>query len=959
MRMITVIALSMMIVSCAWAQNLVTNSDFSTAVEGQMERPEGWRIPAAGWERIPDAGPDGGAVLRVTVPEGPPLPAVQNLDYARPGAEYTLTVAAWSDGTLRPVARVVNRDMGDEIVEVIAEAAEGWQELSASFETPTANLTVEIFVPARAEDDGRQLIGTGQFGSVTVTPVNQQGDRQRPELENVALGKPYETRPSNYALCAHPDDTTMHLTDGEYTEGYFWTQPTTVGWRSGGPEFITIDLEDVYPIAGVGYSTAAGVAGVEWPNHITVFVSPDGEEWYAAGDLVRLHTAREPLPPIGEYATRLIWTDELATKGRFVKLAVFTSGPYIFVDEVEVYRGPDELLAAEYTARPLTDVQDHVMSEPIFELHRRHLAAIREQIAQASAADRAGFIERADALEAEIATLDAIPMESFRPIVPITDLHKRIFALQAELWLAEGKDRVRLWQAHRWDPLLPAQEPAGGEEPRLSVEMMQNETRADVLNITSANPSAMRMQVQITGLPGGTSPDWITLRQVEHIGSRFVPTVASPLPEADRVGDGWNVEVPAGMTRQLWFEIDSTDLEPGTWEGAIELRSAAAGTQSVPLTITVHPLTMPEEKTLYVGGWDYTDSDSHRALTPENVDLLIAHLRERGVNTPWALTSTLHSGRYDDEGSMVEEPNTERFDRWVENWPDARMYMVFASVGDRFAGAQMGTERFDRQVGQWASFWTEYMRPLGLEPEQLGVLLVDEPRNVEHYEITTAWARAIKAAAPEMIVWQDPFKISETEVMLESFEYTDIFCPMWRHYIADEEWREMMHEQQERGGELWLYSCSGPARTFGPYEYYLAQAWHAFAIGAVGSHYWAFADTGNVSGWNDFTLSRAGSYSPLFLDETSVTAGKPMEAIRESQQDFEYLMMLRDRVEELAAAGVADAELAAARRLLEEGPMRVVGDDPGEFGWDSERDRSVQDTVRIEVLRMLVELEGR
>lgn len=961
MRRITVVMLILIAASCAWTQNLVQNADFSVVSEGDADRPEGWLLGDAGWQRVADAGPDGVPVLRCVAPEGRADAAKQWLDYARADVRYALTVEMRSDGPLQPMARVISRDTGEEIARVVARADDDWQQHAVEFATPTANLGVELFADTRHADDGDASAGVAEFASVEVAPAGGADGRRGPDLgENLALGQPYDVRSSTYGLCAHPDDVTTHLTDGEYTEGHFWTRTSTVGWQSQGPEFITIDLGEVHPISGVAYSTAAaGNAGVEWPSQILVFVSDDGDQWHRVGDLVALHNAREPLPPTDQYNTEVIWTDELDTRGRFVKLAVFTEGGYIFVDEVEVYRGGEELLAAEHASEPIANIERYMMNQPVFDLQQDELQAVREAIANLPANQRAQFTERAEALDAAIETAAPVDRPGFRAILPMTDVQADIHALRAEVWLAQGKDRVRLWQKHRWDPLGPGEEPTSDATPLVSVEMMRNETRADVLNITSANPRPIRAELRITGLPGGVSPDWITVRQVEHVGSRFIPTVASPLPVADRDGDAWTIDVPAGMTRQVWFEIDSAELEPGTWEGAVEISSVAGGRQSVPLQITVHPLTMPREKTLSVGGWDYTDSDSHRGLTPENVDLVIEHLRERGVNSPWGLSATLSAGEFDDEGNMVAEPDTARFDRWVQKWPDSKLYLVFASVGQSFAGAEMGTERFDRQVGQWAQFWTEHMTALGLEPDQLAVLLVDEPRSVEDYETTTAWASAIKAAAPEMMVFQDPFLIDDREAMLASFEFTDIICPLRGHYIGNAQWRAMVDEQRDRGLEPWFYSCNGPAKTFGPYAYYLAQAWHVYALGGSGSHFWAFADTRGESTWNDYIMTGSGSFTPIYLDPTSVTAAKPMEAIRESQQDFEYLMMLERRVEERAAAGAPEADLAAARRLLEEGPMRVIGENPGEYRWDVERDRTVQDRVRHEILRELLALEER
>ncbi|MDD4101994.1 MAG: hypothetical protein PHU80_05110, partial [Kiritimatiellae bacterium] len=92
---------------------------------------------------------------------------------------------------------------------------------------------------------------------------------------NVALHKPYTLEPTpGYRHCTDPGDKAQ-LTDGVYVEGYFWTQTGTVGWNNVAPVICTIDLGKVEPVCGVSWSTAAGVAGVSWPESLYVLVSDD------------------------------------------------------------------------------------------------------------------------------------------------------------------------------------------------------------------------------------------------------------------------------------------------------------------------------------------------------------------------------------------------------------------------------------------------------------------------------------------------------------------------------------------------------------------------------------------------------------------------------------------------------------------------------------------------------------
>jgi hypothetical protein len=62
---------------------------------------------------------------------------------------------------------------------------------------------------------------------------------------------------------------------------------------------------------------------------------------------------------------------------------------------------------------------------------------------------------------------------------------------------------------------------------------------------------------------------------------------------------------------------------------------------------------------------------------------------------------------------------------------------------------------------------------------------------------------------------------------------------------------------------------------------------------------------------------------PFFLDATSVTPGKHMEAIREGIQDYEYLVMLRDRLAAAEKQGRGGALLEKARPLLNQAAARV------------------------------------
>jgi len=221
-----------------------------------------------------------------------------------------------------------------------------------------------------------------------------------------------------------------------------------------------------------------------------------------------------------------------------------------------------------------------------------------------------------------------------------------------------------------------------------------------------------------------------------------------------------------------------------------------------------------------------------------------------------------------------------------------------------------------------------------------------------------AWARAIQAAEPDVIVWEDPTYRNPTAAPAELFDACDVLCPnrpMWLE--RGERFAQFYRQQQANGRTLQFYSCSGPTKLLDPYSYYRLQAWHCWDVGGTGSFFWAFGDNSGASSWNEY-FAKAGPYTPLFLDDTSVTAGKHMEAVRESVEDYEYFVMLRQAVQRAKKAGRADAALARAEDLLDKGAREVLeANGADQLRWHERKDRTVADRMRVRILEALAALK--
>jgi hypothetical protein len=374
---------------------------------------------------------------------------------------------------------------------------------------------------------------------------------------------------------------------------------------------------------------------------------------------------------------------------------------------------------------------------------------------------------------------------------------------------------------------------------------------------------------------------------------------------------------------------------------------------SVPLAVEISPLTFPQKPALHLGGWDYTDSNV-LGVTDTNREALIRHLQDRFVDSPWATNAVWPKGTFGPGGTMAP-PSTQVFDTWVGRWPNASRYCIFANVPDSMAGAALGTALFNARVQAWTDFWVDHAGKKGIKPEQIVLLLVDEPKSDSQGRIVDAWAKAIKATQPRVVLWENPTYERPWEGMPEIFSAVDVLTPNRNQMIwSGKNFAGFYREQRDAGRRLELYSCLSQMHLLDPYAYVRLQAWTAWDMGAEGSTFWSFSDNGRGSLWRQYAQAKA-NFSPLFLDADSVTPAKHAEAMRESVEDYEYFVMLKKA---LAQANPGNPGISRANELLANGAQRVLAA-PGadKMQWIEPKDRWEAELVRLEILKTLETLQ--
>jgi len=848
--------------------------------------------------------------------------------------------------------------------------------------------------------------------------AQQAGSEDRPS-ENIALGASYTIAPSpNYGLCSDPGDLEQ-LTDGEYTYGYFWLHDSTVGWQEKTPSVITLDLGAVQPIKGVSFSTAGGFADVEWPLTIRILVAGEDREFHEVGDLVRLSNEQHgPVAPkraapeiwlkdgfsntevhhhyelhkdrfgpkftpevrdqvfrdlteerAAKYGTYIYWTDRLQTHGRYVSLLVWNE-PFTFVDEIEVYPGESAWLDERLPGPAITDPKAYAKRLAIQKGIRTRLvqdiADLREAAAGVSGQTREKVLAELADVEANLGSATN-SSDDFKAVLPLNLWHERVLRTQAWLWRAADLEPLTFWRSNLWDPLSLVGAPETSAELAVEVHLMRKEHRAAAFNVSNSTDNSQQVSFRLSGLPGGDNPEYVTVHEVLWTDTRQGTPVAAALPEVVADDGLYTVTVPSGMTRQVWLTFHPVDVTPGDYEGEV-IAEGESGDKRFPLRMHLYPLDFPARQSLHMGGWDYTDRILHFPyITEQNRMLIVEHLRERRVDSPWALKLAIPRGTHDEQGAMIEPPATDYFDKWMELWPDAAQYMVFAKVGDKYQDWEMGTPEFERAVKDWVTFWAEYMVAKGKRPEQLALLLVDEPDEPFQDARILAWSKPIRQANTGVRIWEDVTHGDMNQADQAMIDSCHVLSPNYMSFLGrGQEYRDYFLKKRDQGIALEFYSA-WLARIFDPYAGRL-NAWSCWRFGADAFYMWSLTDTGGASSWNEY-LTIKSAYAPIFLDATSVTAGKHLEAAREGVQDYEYFAMLDRAVREAAASGATGTEVEEARRLLETLPLTVLqaggheapGSGPlGGHHWHNEEiDRTLADQARIQVLTALMALSQR
>lgn len=782
---------------------------------------------------------------------------------------------------------------------------------------------------------------------------------------NVALGKTVTLNtPSTESYTIDKDPA--QLTDGKYAGEDFdavnrtsslWVQKGALTWRVGkDPVSVTIDLGETMPISGVSFSTAAGSAGVFFPSFIGILVSDDAKLWHYQGDLVRLsHKNGAPLP--NDYSKFRFVTHDLKTKGRYIALTIQQS-PYTVVDEVEVYAGDKSWFNLPPGGQVFNSLDAIVINQKIQHRLAADITTVQKVLLESSlsAAAKSQFTNRLDKVASDNDIFGSADKD-ISTILPISDNHRTAMAIYGEIIGAEGVAPLTIWHQNRyaWIPFIT--QPFDNQERAIDITTLKNEIRSDALLLTNASGKEKTVEVELRNPPANTKDGWLKVDSVAWTDTYQGIPVADALIPAPNVNGKYLITVPAGFTRKVWFTVDASKVPSGNYKSTFLVDG-----QKIPFNLLVSILAMKRPR-MSLTMWDNSDiasirSGSSRGITARNKAAALAMMKSHFLDSPWADRELLpwpKAEDYNAQNKLKSMLNLSDFDKWVAEWPQARTFFIFIHAGENetFAGAKRGSAEFNARLGAWAAAFSAHLKTLNLRPQQVSLLIVDEPRNADWQDDVIAdWARAIRIGAPDLSLNSDPlWERPDLQKNQEAFTQMNILI---LNSLSNSipEVRNYYQKLRAEGRDLWLYSAVGPVRLFNPQHYYRGQAWRVFSIGGKGMGFWSFNDLGGAeTAWNDYQTSI--SYSPAFLDKDTVYNSVHWDSVREGVEDFEVLSMLHDAINSSKNMALK----AKAQTILDEAVKAVAATKTNDL-WSEENNPELIDQQLQNVRIMLEKLNA-
>jgi hypothetical protein len=392
----------------------------------------------------------------------------------------------------------------------------------------------------------------------------------------------------------------------------------------------------------------------------------------------------------------------------------------------------------------------------------------------------------------------------------------------------------------------------------------------------------------------------------------------APASFPDYLAEENETSVKKGKCKAVYLTIKiPRDAEPGRYQASVTAKTDE-GSKSLPLLVTVYPLTLPDKRHLMVTEWYTTSkfkkfhgidsSDSERFY--EMLRVYAENMAEHRQNV-FRVSLSLISSKLGADDKLKFDFS--RFDKWADVfWDTGRMDLLETGFVARFGEGGWSSKEIvprdfrvekestresitmpgEKFLPQFLPAFENHLREKGWLDKTV-FHIADEPSNHNIMD----WREASAFVHRHAPALQRLDAIETTHC----FDRLEIWVPKLDHLAT---WWDAYREAQQQGNELWLYTVgifqkgSLPNKTVDvPLIESRILHWLNYRFALKGYLHWGF------NHWTEDPFGTPGRHRGdgwhVYPKKDGLLNSLRWEQMRNGIQDYEYLWMLQNKVQDM------------------------------------------------------------
>ena len=478
---------------------------------------------------------------------------------------------------------------------------------------------------------------------------------------------------------------------------------------------------------------------------------------------------------------------------------------------------------------------------------------------------------------------------------------------------AEAGNRLAAYGANPWAPFGGTEELVEGRTPppQLTVEAFGGEKESAAFNVANYSDHTVTVRVEPDNLRRGDSVvsfrRVLDFHEVVAVPTHSLDMSADALPE---IGQGRTIVIAPWEVRQVWINVDASQLTPGEWSCPIRLRTlevAPAG-DSVSLNVKVWPVSLTPKDPLRLCQWGYVES----SILKDMVDEALRDQVEHGTNV-FVDGGFMPRATFDENGNLTGEIDFTAHDEYIHRYAPHGIILFGGYQGALKGPAKMFSPPWTKAYKTWIRAWRDHLLAMGLTYDDFAFYPIDEPglRDGQVEEVVKL-ARPIKEVDPRLKIYADPVSRTTMTGLKKMAPYIDIWCPNRSGYLLHEG-GDKLDFIKSTGKTVWTYECLGDVKHRSPLGYYRSQSWLVWWHGLTGIGFWSYC----TSQHDPWYVPKGGQDYLLIYQGNGVVTSKRWEAVRDGKEDYNMLVQLQQLVKD-PPPGADPAVLEQARAFLKE-----------------------------------------